>query len=148
MNESGWVIERGQNQGRGLPIWWAGDRVVGDWTSDEAVAVRFARKSDGELIARRLIPAGYEYAVVESICANEVVNCCVHFDHKDRQTKFEKRYLGDGVYASFNGYQIWLDTRGQKPVNMIALDPAVLYALNAYSAYIRQVCRSRSTEGP
>ena len=65
MNESGWVIERGQNQGQGLPIWWAGDRVVGEWTSDAVVAVHFARQSDAELIARRLIPTGYEYAVVE-----------------------------------------------------------------------------------
>ena len=34
-------------------------------------------------------------------------------------------YLGDGVYVSFDGYQIWLDTRAQFPVNRIALEPEV-----------------------
>jgi hypothetical protein len=36
-----------------------------------------------------------------------------------------ERYIGDGVYASFDGYQIWLDTRAQEPVNRIALEPSV-----------------------
>jgi len=40
-------------------------------------------------------------------------------------------YLGDGVYASFDGYQIWLDTRAQHPVNRIALEP------NVYDAFRR-----------
>jgi hypothetical protein len=41
-------------------------------------------------------------------------------------------YLGDGVYASYDGYQIWLDTRAQHPVNRIALDPDVLVAFTRY----------------
>ena len=41
-------------------------------------------------------------------------------------------YLGDGVYASFDGYQIWLDTRAQDPVNRIALEPNVYYALISF----------------
>jgi hypothetical protein len=41
-------------------------------------------------------------------------------------------YLGDGVYASFDGYQIWLDTRAQHPVNRIALEPAVWARLKDY----------------
>lgn len=48
------------------------------------------------------------------------------------------QYLGDGVYVSFDGYQIWLDTRAQDPVNRIALDPYTLAALNAYAARLRQ----------
>ena len=47
-------------------------------------------------------------------------------------------YLGDGVYASFDGYQIWLDTRAQEPVNRIALDYYTLAALNAYVERLRQ----------
>ena len=43
-------------------------------------------------------------------------------------------YLGDGVYASFDGYQIWLDTRAQEPVNRIALEPAVYQRLIQYVA--------------
>jgi hypothetical protein len=41
-------------------------------------------------------------------------------------------YLGDGVYASFDGYQIWLDTRLQEPVNRIALEARTFHALIAY----------------
>lgn len=41
-------------------------------------------------------------------------------------------YLGDGVYVSFDGYQIWLDTRAQFPVNRIALEPEVYAALLRY----------------
>lgn len=43
------------------------------------------------------------------------------------------QYLGDGCYASFDGYQIWLDTRAQVPVNRIALEPQVFEALCAYA---------------
>lgn len=48
------------------------------------------------------------------------------------------QYLGDGVYASFDGYQIWLDTRAQDPVNRIALDPGTLNALYRYVDRLRQ----------
>lgn len=34
----------------------------------------------------------------------------------------DARYLGDGVYASFDGNQIWLDLRGQDDFTKIALD--------------------------
>lgn len=44
----------------------------------------------------------------------------------------EETYLGDGVYASFDGYQFWLKTSAQIPVNIIALEPGVLKALSAY----------------
>ena len=42
------------------------------------------------------------------------------------------QYLGDGVYASFDGYQIWLDLRGQDNTTRIALEPAVMDALVRY----------------
>lgn len=38
----------------------------------------------------------------------------------------KEAYLGDGVYASFDGYHIVLDTRSQLPVNTVYLDPYVL----------------------
>lgn len=44
----------------------------------------------------------------------------------------EDRYLGDGVYASFDGYHIILDLRGQDSTTQIALEPEVLVALNRY----------------
>ncbi len=43
----------------------------------------------------------------------------------------EERYLGDGVYASFDGYHIWLHTKNNTE-QRIALEPAVYNALVAY----------------
>jgi len=43
-----------------------------------------------------------------------------------------ERYLGDGVYASFDGYHVVLDLRGQDNTTRIAMEPSVLAALNAY----------------
>jgi hypothetical protein len=45
------------------------------------------------------------------------------------------QYLGDGVYASFDGYQTWLQTlEGYR----IALEPAVMAALIAYDKQQRE----------
>lgn len=44
----------------------------------------------------------------------------------------EDRYLGDGVYASFDGHHIVLDLRGQDNYTRIALEPAVMSALMHY----------------
>lgn len=51
---------------------------------------------------------------------------------KTEQPDFRKQYLGDGVYASFDGYQIWLVTDG----GSIAIDPEVYMALREYGAKI------------
>ena len=40
-----------------------------------------------------------------------------------------ERYLGDGVYATSDGYYITLDLRGQDNFTKIALEPQVLEAL-------------------
>lgn len=48
-------------------------------------------------------------------------------------------YLGDGVYASFDGWHIWLDLRQQETspgTSRIALDPSVLRKLDEYRAFI------------
>jgi hypothetical protein len=45
-----------------------------------------------------------------------------------------KDYLGDGVYAEFDGYQVWIWTsNGIVNGDKIALEPAVLRALNAFA---------------
>ena len=38
-------------------------------------------------------------------------------------------YLGDGVYASFDGYNIVIDLRAQDSFTRIGLEPEVLKAL-------------------
>ena len=57
----------------------------------------------------------------------------------------ETRYIGDGVYASFDGYQIWLKTdRGDGMMHEIAIEPEVLSALNAYAADIKKEFEAQS----
>lgn len=46
--------------------------------------------------------------------------------------KQPEEYLGDGVYAVFDGYHIWLDLRQQGP-DKIALEPPVLQRLIEFS---------------
>lgn len=46
-------------------------------------------------------------------------------------------YIGDGVYASFDGYQVWLRTPREGGNHEIALEPSVLAALNAFVERIR-----------
>jgi hypothetical protein len=48
------------------------------------------------------------------------------------QPKKIEDYLGDGVYATFDGYHLWLDLRGQDSTTRIALEPAVLDALDRF----------------
>jgi len=49
-------------------------------------------------------------------------------------------YLGDGVYASFDGYHIVLDLRAQD-TSRIALDPDVLCALDRFRGRVRDTQR-------
>ena len=62
----------------------------------------------------------------------------------------EPVYLGDGVYAMFDGYHIWLRTGSHEEAdatNAIALEPSVFEALLDYR---RQLVESleRGAEGP
>jgi hypothetical protein len=44
----------------------------------------------------------------------------------------QDEYLGDGVYASFDGYQIWLAVNHHTN-KQVAMEPAVLLSLLAYA---------------
>lgn len=49
------------------------------------------------------------------------------------------RYLGDGVYASFDGYQLILETsNGVETTNTIALESEVYRAMEKYVEYVRK----------
>ena len=51
----------------------------------------------------------------------------------------EKEYLGDGVYASFDDYQVWLETAcGACGAQKIALEPNVYVALQRYVAKLKK----------
>ncbi len=47
-------------------------------------------------------------------------------------TDFPREYLGDGVYASFDGYQVWLHVGSHTASPCVALEPPVIVALNRY----------------
>lgn len=47
-------------------------------------------------------------------------------------------YLGDGVYATFDGYHVWLDLRGQDSTTRIALEPPVLNRLIEFARVANQ----------
>ena len=51
-----------------------------------------------------------------------------HDEAAQRQT-----YIGDGVYASFDGYQVWIRTQREGGWHEIALEPAVYDRLREYA---------------
>ncbi len=57
-------------------------------------------------------------------------------------TDHEERYLGDGVYASCDGYHIILDLRAQDSTTRIALEPPVFDALLKYRDDLTAKARS------
>ena len=62
---------------------------------------------------------------------------------------FPTEYLGDGVYASCDGYHIWLDLRGQDNTTRIGLEPTVLGSLDRYRAQIESLIKQRAKQrGP
>lgn len=46
-------------------------------------------------------------------------------------------YLGDGVYASFDGYHVWLAVNHHED-RVVALEPAVLRALWRYVESLKE----------
>jgi hypothetical protein len=49
----------------------------------------------------------------------------------------QEEYLGDGLYASSDGYQVWLRAPRNDGDHLVALEPPVLDALNRYVARLR-----------
>jgi hypothetical protein len=53
-----------------------------------------------------------------------------------------KRYLGDGVYADFDGYHIVLSTEREYGIHTIYLEPSVLSALMDLNDEINEAWRA------
>ena len=51
----------------------------------------------------------------------------------------EDLYLGDGVYAHFDGYGITLDLRGQDNTTKIFLEPSVMSNLITFNDEIKKL---------
>jgi hypothetical protein len=47
-------------------------------------------------------------------------------------------YLGDGLYASFDGYSLWLRAPREHGDHVVALEPSVYRALIKYVAGLKQ----------
>lgn len=58
----------------------------------------------------------------------------------------EDGYLGDGVYASFDGYHVVLDLRAQDSTTRIALEPQVIEALKMFCDDLTR--QTRQVVGP
>lgn len=52
-------------------------------------------------------------------------------------------YIGDGVYVSFDGYQIWLAANDPRN-KCVALEPSVFAALVCYSENLREQLRAEA----
>lgn len=50
-----------------------------------------------------------------------------------------KDYIGDGVYADFDGYHVVLTTERERGVETIFLEPAILQALDRYRERLKQL---------
>lgn len=60
-------------------------------------------------------------------------------------TQIKKDYLGDGVYADFDGYNIVLTVEnGISTLDRICLEPSVLDALNRFAKRIEDLRNSTS----
>lgn len=74
-----------------------------------------------------------EFAMIyEPVCQDKPVATVATKDEGRADKVIADRYLGGGVYVSFDGYHLWLDTRAHVPVHRIALEPAVLAQLDRY----------------
>ena len=60
----------------------------------------------------------------------------------------DDRYLGDGVYASFDGHHILLDLRAQDSTTRIALEPSVFGALVDFHADCKEVAWAAERQEP
>lgn len=61
------------------------------------------------------------------------------------ESPWPKNYIGDGVYASFDGHHIWLRAEGERAgvrvTNEIALEPTVYQSLVKYAARLYACCQ-------
>lgn len=55
----------------------------------------------------------------------------------------EPKYIGDGVYASFDGFQIWLTVGHHEAAPLVALEPQAFAGLLRYAKAINQLAKRR-----
>lgn len=65
------------------------------------------------------------------------INKCENWRRTMDDEPYESTYLGDGVYASFDGYQIWLAVNHHEN-NVVALEPLVIARLYEYVEMLKE----------
>ena len=60
--------------------------------------------------------------------------------------KLYEAYLGDGVTASYDGWQVWLEGNADYRDNRIALEPKVLAELFAYWGRVMEAVANEAKE--
>lgn len=99
----GWVIEAGWTTAPALRYWCGavvtdGGGIQNEWRGDNARAIRFARKEDGEKIARIMID-GESYRVVEHA-----------WSHSPAGNSINLHWLVDWVHIYATEGHSWIDT--------------------------------------
>jgi hypothetical protein len=56
-------------------------------------------------------------------------------------TERDETYLGDGLYASFDGWSVWLRAPRENGDHFVALEPQVLRAFERYVEALRRQTR-------
>ena len=77
--------------------------------------------------------AALDRAVANALGLKSVNNC----ENWRRTMNDDSTYLGDGVYASFDGYQIWLAVNHHEN-NVVALEPYVFSNLCEYVKRLKE----------
>ena len=62
----------------------------------------------------------------------------------DEDEKYPSTYLGDGVYASSDGYSVWLAVNHHEN-NVVALEPQVLDHLVQYVESLKEQQKEQTT---
>lgn len=61
----------------------------------------------------------------------------------DENEPYPSTYLGDGVYASFDGYSVWLAVNHHEN-NVVALEPGVLAHLVQYVEELKENLKEKT----
>jgi len=62
----------------------------------------------------------------------------------DGNETYPSTYLGDGVYASFDGYSVWLAVNHHEN-NVVALEPQVFARLVQYAESLKDKQKEQTT---
>ena len=77
--------------------------------------------------------AAFDRVVANALGLKSVNNC----ENWRRTMDDDSTYLGDGVYASFDGYSVWLAINHHEN-NVVALEPEVLTHLIQYIEKLKE----------